>query len=397
MRTPFGGGILELVRFARCRRASRLPLLLASSLLLQNACVPGTVVVTPGAAPPPVCPAGGCNAPADAAVASDAAGALCVAAGDAPCAGSSPAECTERALSAWSEATDDRDVACVARMLGDACSLQDARACAFAGRLSLDGRGTRRDVQRGLDMLMRGCDGGVAMACEVGAHWLGESSHATDVPGGQELVARLEGQRTCLAGQSEACFQVGVLFYYGREAFPRDRGSSSRAFSRGCDLGDSRACNNLGDAMAYGDGVPRDVEAAASSFLKACRLGEALGCANLGYMAEHGEGVARDRPRARSLYSEACRSGDIYGCLHLDLLAAEDAGAPRDPDRSLAHWRLACEHGRVARACAYVGVIYEDGPDGVSRDEEKSMQAMARACDLGDSRACEWVKSHPDD
>jgi TPR repeat protein len=114
-------------------------------------------------------------------------------------------------------------------------------------------------------------------------------------------------------------------------------------------------------------------------------------------MAEHGEGVARDRPRARSLYSEACRSGDIYGCLHLDLLAAEDAGAPRDPDRSLAHWRLACEHGRVARACAYVGVIYEDGPDGVSRDEEKSMQAMARACDLGDSRACEWVKSHPDD
>ena len=37
------------------------------------------------------------------------------------------------------------------------------------------------------------------------------------------------------------------------------------------------------------------------------------------------------------------------------------------------------------------------GPDGVARDEEKSMQAMARACDLGDTRACEWVKSHPDD
>ena len=272
--------------------------------------------------------------------------------------------------SAWSEATDDRDVACVAQMLGDACSLQDARACAFAGRTrSMAGarRGTCRAVSR---CWCVPATAGVAMACGVASHWLGEASHATDVPGGQELLARLEGQRTCLAGQSEACFQIGVLFYYGREAFPRDRASSSRAFSRGCDLGDSRACNNLGDAMAYGDGVDCDVEGAASAFLKACRLGEALGCANLGYMAEHGEGVPRDVPRARSLYRQACTAGDVYGCLHLDLLAAQDAGAPRDPDRALAHWRHACD-GRVARACAFVGVMYEDGPDGIARDEEK--------------------------
>jgi TPR repeat protein len=281
-------------------------------------------------------------------------------------------------------------------MLADACAQDDARACAYAGRLSLDGRGISRDVQRGLDMLVRGCDGGVLTACVVGVRWLGEGSHNTDVPGGQDLLARLEGQKTCLSGQAEACFQIGVLFYYGREAFPRDRARSSRAFSRGCDLGDSRACNNLGDAMAYGDGVARDLESAASSFFKACRLGEALGCANLGYMAEHGEGVLRDVARARGLYRQACAAGDIYGCLHRDLLAAEDAGAPREPERALAHWRHACEDGHVARACAFVGVMYEDGPDGVARDEEKSMQAMSRACDLGETRACEWVKSHPD-
>ena len=394
MRTPFGDGILASVRFA-----GRAPALLI--LLAEGACAPATPLVTPAAASPAACPLGGCGGAGDARDASTTAAgstsSLCAAAGDAPCAGASPADCAARALSAWSEATDDRGVACVAQMLADACSLQDARACAFAGRLSLDGRGTSRDAPRGLEMLVRGCDGGVAMACEVGARWLGEGTHAADMPGGQELLARLEGQRTCLAGQAEACFQIGVLFYYGRDAFPRDRASSSRAFSRGCDLGDSRACNNLGDAMAYGEGVGRDVQGAAASFLKACRLGEALGCANLGYMAEHGAGVARDLPRARSLYREACTAGDVYGCLHLDLLAAEDAGAPRDPDRALEHWRHACERGHVARACAFVGVMYEDGPDGVARDEEKSMQAMARACDLGDTRACEWVKSHPDD
>ena len=394
MRTPFGGGILGCVRLSGRDRAA----LVFVAVGACGACAPSPAALTPLAPSPPTCPIGGCSAPEDPpATARGPSAPLCSTAGDAPCAGAAPGECTARALSAWSEATDDRAVACVARMLGEACSLDDPRGCAFAGRLSLDGRGTPRDVQRGLAMLVRGCDGDVTMACDVAARWLGDASHAADVPGAQELLARLEAESACLVGHAESCFQTGVLFYYGRESYPRDRASSSKAFSRGCDLGDSRACNNLGDAMEYGDGVGRDVEAASTSYLKACRLGEALGCANLGYMAEHGEGIPRDVLRARGLYRQACTAGDVYGCLHLDLLAAQDAGAPRDPGRALEHWRHACEHGRIARACAFVGVMYEDGPDGVSRDEEKSMRAMARACDLGDTRACEWIESHPDD
>jgi TPR repeat protein len=346
-------------------------------------------------APPaePACPIGGCR-PEGAAALGPAPLALCSSAGDAACAGVAPEECTERALSAWSEATDERAVSCVARMLGDACTLDDPRACAFAGRLALDGRGVPREPRRGIDLLVRACDGGVATACSVAARWLGEASHASEVGGDPELVARLESEHTCLMGQAEACFQVGVLFYFGRDGFPHDRVRSSKMFGRGCDLGDSRSCNNLGDALAYGDGIARDVEGAAAAFAKACRMGEPLGCANLGYMAEHGEGVPRDLARARTLYREACAAGDVYGCIHVDLLAAEDRGAPRDPDHALAHWRHACEHARDARACAFVGVMYEDGPDGLARDEAKSQQAMTRACELGEIRACEWMKSH---
>jgi TPR repeat protein len=394
VRTPFSGGILRGVPFFG--RDVGLLILLASVAGGPAACVAAPVVTTATGVAPSACPIGGCGAEGARgdAVAAASPGYVCSSGGEAPCAGAPADEYTARALSIWSDATDLRDVACVARMLGDACSLDDARGCVFAGRLSLDGHGAPRDVRHGIDLLTRGCDGGVAMGCAVAAAWLGEPSHAAEVPGAQDLLARLEGQRTCLAGQSEACFQIGVLFYYGRDAFPRDRARSSKAFSRGCDLGDARACNNLGDAQAYGDGVGRDVESAAASFLKACRLGEALGCANLGYMAEHGEGVARDTGRARTLYRQACTTGDVYGCLHLDILAAEDAGAPRDPDGALAHWRHACEHERSARACAFVGVMYEDGPDGVARDEAKSLEAMTRACTLGESRACTWVKSH---
>jgi TPR repeat protein len=100
----------------------------------------------------------------------------------------------------------------------------------------------------------------------------------------------------------------------------------------------------------------------------------------------------RDAARARSLYRDACVRGDVYGCLHAQMMAAEDAGAPRDAPRSLEHWRRACD-ARDARACAFVGVLYEDGPDGYARDEVKSMQAMARACALGLRAGCDWVQS----
>jgi TPR repeat protein len=364
-------------------------LLLAAAFL--GACSARPALTTPLAPAAPVCPLEGCAAAP--AAPPPAAVLACASAADA-CAGAGPQECTERALAAWSEATDDRDVACVARMLLSACALDDPRACGFAGRMLLDGRGVARDPRRALDVLVRACDGGVATACTVAAQWLGESPHAKDVDAPPALADRLDNERACLLGQAESCYQVGLSFYYGHDGYPRDRVNSSHAFSRGCDLGESRSCNNLGDALAYGDGIGRDAEGAAAAFLKACHYGEALGCANLGFMAEHGQGVPRDLVRARALYRQACGAGDIYGCLHADMVAAQDAGVPRDPEKALARWRRACD-ARDARACAFVGVMYEDGPDGYSRDEAKSTEAMTRACELGETRACEWVKSHP--
>jgi uncharacterized protein len=370
---------------------------LSALALASLACAPASVVVTPTEPATPVCRIDGCRPPAATGGSASGVAAVCSSAGDAPCGGESAERCTERALAAWADALDDRGVACVARMLSEACSLEDARACGFAGRLWLQGRGVARDVRRGMDMVVRSCDGGFPLACAAGVRWLHEATDARDIEGADDLRARLQLEQACLLGQPDACFHVGVHFYFGQDKFPLDRRSASVAYARGCDLGEPRACNNLGDGLAYGDGVVRDVERAAAAFSKACRLGEALGCANLGYMAEHGEGVVRDLARARALYRDACLTGDVYGCLHADMLAALDSGVPRAPSRAFAHWRRACDQARDARACAFVGVMYVDGPDGLARDEAMSQKAMTRACDLGDKRACEWLAGHTDE
>ena len=361
------------------------------------ACGPAALQLSPLAHPAGTCPAEGCGRPAAAAEdGGGAGGGTCRSARGAPCGGAPGRECTERALSAWGELQDAGTLDCVAAMLSEACSLGDGRACGFAGRLWLDGHGVERDAERGIALLLRACDGGLAPSCTLAARRLTETAD-DGIQGASALRTRADLEGSCWMGQADACYRAGLLFYFGRDAFPRDRSLAAQAYGHGCDLGDSRACNNLGDALAYGDGIPRDVDRAAGLFDKACHLGEALGCANFGYMAEHGEGVARDAARARALYRDACTTGDAYGCLHWDMMAAQDAGAPADPTRALAQWTHACEHGRDARACAFVGVLYEDGPDGMARDEAKSLEAMARGCALRNERACEWVKSRSTD
>ncbi|HLK36063.1 MAG TPA: tetratricopeptide repeat protein [Polyangiaceae bacterium] len=360
-------------------------------------CGPRSEVLRAAAPGPATCPVEGCDAaalPVGAAGRPSLGG--CASVGDAPCGGLPAERCTEDALAIWGEAKDDRAVACVARMLSEACALDDGRACAYAGRLLIDGRGARRDVERGVGMLVRACDGGVVLACAAGIRSLGDPATARDVSGAVELRARLEIERACYGGQPDACYQAGLEFYSGRDSFPRDRARASGLYARGCDLGEARACNNLGDGLEYASGVGRDLERAAAAYTKACRLGEALGCANLGRLYEWGEGTAGDLPRARALYRDACCSGEGYGCMHGDMLA-RSAGVPRAGAAALAFWRNRCEHGRDGHACAFVGLLFEDGPDGVPRDESRSMAAMNRACDLGESRACEWVKGRSGD
>jgi TPR repeat protein len=282
-------------------------------------------------------------------------------------------------------------------MLSEACAQGEVRACAFAGRLLLDGKGLAKDVDRGLELLTRACDGGVPLACLVGSRYLGEAGAADSGQDNSDAQHRFEMQYSCLSGQGEACMQIGLLFRFGGDGFLRDFGQAVAAYTRGCNLGESRSCNNLGDALAYGEGVDRDLYKAVEVFDKSCHLGEVLGCANLGYRLERGLGVARDVGRARALYRDACNVGSGYACLHEELLAVDGAKGGRDPAGLVARWTRACEHTKDGRACAFLGLIYDDGPDGLARDEGKSLAAMSRGCDLGEPRACDWMKTHGGD
>lgn len=367
------------------RRAPAHPLLIIVPALALEACAPGAPPTAPLAQPAPACPLEGCDGAKIAAIQSAATPSVCPGAGEAPCAGEPAPQCTRRALSAWTDAADDRAVACIAKTLSDACTLGDPTACLYAGRMTLDGRGVQRDAEHGVALLVRACDADVAIACRVAVRWLADPEHARLVSDAPILRQRLDLEHECLTGQPGTCFAVGTRYAAGVDGFRADAARSAAAYARGCEAGESLSCNNLGDAHEYGRGVPRDLEHAAALYQRACSLGESLGCANLGHLLENGEGVARDVARARALYADACRSGDpstaAYACLHGEM--TDSHGTPES-------WQRACDRGD-AQSCAFVGIVYEDGPDGYHRDQDRSFRAMERACKLGNRRGCAWV------
>jgi TPR repeat protein len=374
-------------------------LLLASAAAMVSACAHAAPDMSPGAVPPAACPAEGCGAKRD-----DTGGAAHLAGAcdsDAPCGGAAPDECTSRALSAWSQAQDDRAVACIVRMLDEACSLGDAEGCEYAGRMHVDGRGVERDLQGGIDRLLKACEGGVKLACTVGMRTMdklgnrrGGDATPDTTPVPQELRDIFAGQYQCLAGEAETCATIAGSFHYGRNGFPRDLAKADAAYTRGCALGNALSCNNLADALYYGDGAPRDTARACQIYDRACRLGEALGCGNFGFCFERGDGVAHDIARARELYRQSCSANQVYSCLHLEMMAAQGRGAPADVDRALDQWLKGCEQRREAKSCAFAGVLFEDGTPGTPRDERKSYDLMSKACELGEKRGCEWDEVH---
>jgi hypothetical protein len=320
---------------------------------------------------------------------------VCASDKDAPCGEVSAAECTDQTLAAWSRVEDDRDLQCIGRRLVEGCKLGDPRACGFAGRMALEGHGIARDVARGVRMLATACDQDVDEACSEAVAWLTPAEHAHEDSTFAGLRDQLEAEHACLAGLADDCHRAGQGFYDGVGGVIQNRVLGTREEERGCRLGNARACNYFGIALHYGDGLPRDVHRATLMFERACDLGEAIagegrsprsGCANVGYMLERGLGIAKDLRRARKLYVDACNVGDAYGCFHADMMASRP---PEDPARAVALWSRECQ-ANDSRACAFLGILYEDGPDGFSRDEDKAAEAMKRACELGNGRACEW-------
>jgi TPR repeat protein len=267
------------------------------------------------------------------------------------------------------------------------------------------------------------------VACKGGKSSKGRDAGVTGDGGVDptELAGKLDKQ--CVAGDLEACRNLGVMYAEGVGVSPDPRRATA-LFAQACNGKNLSACNHLALALAEGMGVERNPQKAVEVYQQACDGGHMMACRNLGLMLRDGRGVPQDLARADKLLDTACKGKVPFACTNagdLDAVIASKAQNPAPHWKSaVAHYKQGCEtgdptgcrqigiaylearglprstaaaavwfeRGCVADdpiACRVLGAMLIDGV-GVARDYKRGQELLTRACDRKDDEACRLMK-----
>ncbi len=219
-------------------------------------------------------------------------------------------------------------------------------------------------------------DAGVATGSAV-AHGSGAGSAS------QQVAEAFD--KKCVAGELEACRNLGVMYTEG-VGVTKDERRAAALFAQACNGGLLAGCNHLALVLAEGLGMPRDVPKAVELYQRACDGGYGLACRNLGLLLRDGRGVEKDLPRAESVLDKACKAGTPFGCTNagdLDrVLAADPALAVSDRaprlKKMVDHYKQGCDGGEPS-GCRALGVAYLEGT-GLPKSASAASVWLERGC-----------------
>jgi TPR repeat protein len=201
----------------------------------------------------------------------------------------------------------------------------------------------------------------------------------------------------CDMGDAKACVDLGGR-YFSSMAVSRDTTRGRRLYVRAfyladssCTAGDLSGCAIAGIAYGTGRGTPRDLDRAKALEERACAGGNADGCANLGVAYLVGAiGVARDSIRAAQLLEPACAGGHANACFQLGWNYEFGRTVARDYKRAAAFYQKACDAPNAnddMMGCHFLGSAYAEGR-GVREDAAHAAQLYGRACQGGNGSGC---------
>jgi TPR repeat protein len=182
------------------------------------------------------------------------------------------------------------------------------------------------------------------------------------------------------AGNAEAQFNLGYMYYYG-EGVPVDDTQAARWYLQAAEQGHVTAQFNLGVMYAFGEGVAEDTAEAAYWYRQAAEQDHTRAQYNLAYMYDEGIGMAIDDVQAVMWYRRAAEQGDPDAQLNLGYMYDSGEGGSVDYAEALYWYHLAADQG-LAIAQYKLGVMYRDGA-GVMSDYTEAIAWFELAADQG--------------
>jgi len=271
-------------------------------------------------------------------------------------------------------------------------------ACDFTSRLKCTesrltirrGTETRHVTVRAVDVSMlpastqdvqRDCQSGNGTACTALAKQTGETVD----------LLRL----ACNLGDAEGCYVLGLKL--------RDDKEVAGAYEQACNGGYSQACTNLGWMYENARGVNEDLGASVRLYKRGCdgspcSAPNNLGCVNLAKAFRAGRGTEKNDVVATRLFRDVCRRTPVPGssedagtiaraCSLAGTALVLGQGILASPDEGLRLLEKGCSVDDTF-GCYNLGAFYETGT-GVGADRNRAITYYQRACDHGDTEACD--------
>ena len=187
---------------------------------------------------------------------------------------------------------------------------------------------------------------------------------------------------TAAARKPEGCADAQDCLGQGTLGFLAGDTSALAMLDYACAEGLPEGCQNLSTALRSGL-VPEDPAGAHDAAVRGCELGNSSSCVDLGSDEAMGlAGIAQDLEAARAHFQVACDGGEPKGCRYLGVLA-HDAS---DETAAFGWFDKACAQGD-SESCYNAGVLVATGALGEA-DLPAASQFMTRGCELGDPEAC---------
>lgn len=168
---------------------------------------------------------------------------------------------------------------------GTACQVSNLNGCVNVGRCYRDGKGVEKNAARAASIFREACDrkargedadpdseesGSRACSLLGGLYIAGEDGIDKDLQRGLELSVL-----GCDRGDAFGCFNAAAVFSSGPGA---DAGKAASFLEKACSHGDAEGCHDLGNAYEKGMGVGRDRRRAVELYRRACQLGFKQAC-----------------------------------------------------------------------------------------------------------------------
>jgi TPR repeat protein len=311
------------------------------------------------------------------------------------------------------------DAAAGHQLVEKACAHRIHWACHSAGHGLAHGAGTAPDPGAAADRFARACAQGVSEACVDYADLFLEE-RVTENVGGLPPVAVLEN--ACDVGQSIACERLGRIHARGLLGRPVDSSKARAAYQKPCvTFKKAPDCATLARQYRDGSDLPKQLDLAEKYFVQGCELGDSRACDEGGALQwqrgarsqalelyrtgcergavddsgarcsllaarfQKGDHAPRDVVRARHLYEQACGMGNRVGCNNLGVMWASGEGGAIDVVRARALYRRSCELKDPVACYNLSKNLVEQAPSGSTRE---AIQVAISSCDMAEAMGC---------